>query len=246
MDLVKGKVAIITGGAKGIGRASAYSLAVNKAFAIAIVDIDKDAVNQAAEDIEKNTNCKCIAFKADVTKENEVKNVINHIVKKFGTIDILINSAGICRIIDINEITMEQWDLTMNINLKGTFLFAREALKIMKKNRNGKIINVGSQAGRVGGLIVGPDYPASKAGVICLTKSLAKNAAEYNINVNSIAPGLINTKMTENFGYKPDNIPLKRIGTPEEIADVILFLSSNLSRYITGSCIDVNGGMTMI
>ena len=134
----------------------------------------------------------------------------------------------------------------MSINLKGTFLFSREALNIMKPKRSGKIVNIASQAGRIGGLIVSPDYPASKAGVICLTKSLAKNAAAYNVNVNSVAPGLIATEITQTYHYDPETIPLKRVGTPEEIADVILFLASDMSRYIIGGCIDVNGGMTMI
>ena len=133
----------------------------------------------------------------------------------------------------------------MNVNLKGPFLFAREALRLMKPKKYGRIINIASQAGKIGGLIVGMDYSSSKAGLLCLTKSLAKNGAEYGITVNSVAPGLINTEMTTTFDYDPETIPLKRVGTPEEVADVVLFLASDLSRYVTGACIDVNGGMTM-
>lgn len=167
------------------------------------------------------------------------------ILKRYGTVDVLVNSTVICRIVKTDDLTMEQWDRTMNINLKGTFLFSRSALKIMKSNKSGKIINVASMAGKIGGLIVGSDYPASKAAVICLTKSLAKESAPYNINVNSVAPGLINTEMTKDFGYDSASVPIGRIGTPEEVADVILFLASDMSRYITGACIDVNGGMVM-
>lgn len=246
MNLVENKVAIITGGAKGIGKSVALKLADNKAKGIVIVDIDIETARKTANKINQDSNCNCIAVRADVSDESHVKEAFSRTLKEFDTVDILVNSAGICKIVDIDNISMKQWDLTMDINLKGTFLFAREALNVMKKNRNGKIINVASQAGRIGGLIVGPDYPASKAGVICLTKSLAKNVAQYNINVNSVAPGLIATEMTTDFGYDPEVVPLKRIGTPEEIADVILFLASNMSRYITGACIDVNGGMTMI
>lgn len=140
---------------------------------------------------------------------------------------------------------MKAWDLTMNVNLKGPFLFAREALRLMKPQKSGRIINIASQAGKIGGLIVGMDYSSSKSGLLCLTKSLAKNAAAYSVTVNSIAPGLIATEMTTTFGYDPETIPLKRVGTPEEVADVALFLASDLSRYITGACIDVNGGMSM-
>jgi len=133
----------------------------------------------------------------------------------------------------------------MQVNLKGTFLLCQYILKEMKKYKKGKIVNMGSLAGEVGGVMVGANYAASKAGVICLTKSLAKYAAPYNINVNSISPGFINTEMTENFGYDPDSVPLGRIGTPEEVSDVILFLCSDASRYITGANIDVNGGIYM-
>jgi len=245
VELLKGKTAVITGGAKGIGAAAALRFAEEGATGAAIVDIDLEAAVRTAKEISEKTGCKCIAVKANVALEEDVKNVFDVVIKKFGTVDIMVNSAGICKIIDMNDITMEQWDRTMNINLKGTFLFSREALKIMKPKKDGKIINVASQAGKIGGLIVGPDYPASKAGVICLTKSLAKSSASFNINVNSVAPGLIGTEMTKDFGYDSNTVPLGRIGTPEEVADVILFLASELSRYITGACIDVNGGMTM-
>ncbi len=246
MDLVKGKVAVLTGAARGIGRSAAEALAKNGAKGIAIADLDIDTAIKTAAEIADQYGTECIAVKCNVTDEGDVKSVFEAVMDKFGTVDILVNSAGISRILDMNELTMQQWDLTMNINVKGTFLFCREALKIMKKNRSGKIVNLASQAGRIGGLIVSPDYPASKAAVICLTKSLAKNAAASNVNVNSVAPGLIATEMTQTYNYDPETIPLKRVGTAEEIADVILFLASDLSRYITGGCIDVNGGMTMI
>ena len=245
MDLLKDKIAIITGAAKGIGAATSHCFAGHGAKGIAIVDLDMERANATAEEISEKTCCDCFAVKANVASEEDVNNVFDVTLKRYGTVDVLVNSAGICRIVNTDELTMEQWDRTMNINLKGTFLFSRWALKIMKRNKSGKIINVASMAGKIGGLIVGPDYPASKAAVICLTKSLAKESAPYNINVNSVAPGLINTEMTKDFGYDSASVPIGRIGTPEEVADVILFLASDKSRYITGTCIDVNGGMVM-
>lgn len=245
MDLLNDKIAVITGAAKGIGAATALCFARGRAKGIAVIDLDMEIADMTAEEITQKTGCECIAIKANVACEEDVNHVFDVALNRFGTIDILVNSAGICRIVSMDDVTMEEWDRTMDINLKGTFLFSRSALKIMKQKKSGKIVNVASQAGKIGGLIVGPDYPASKAAVICLTKSLAKAAAPFNINVNSVAPGLIATEMTRSFGYDSASVPLGRIGTSEEVADVILFLASDMSRYITGACIDVNGGMTM-
>lgn len=245
MNLLNDKIAVITGAAKGIGAATALCFARGRAKGIAVVDLDMEMAVMTAEEITQKTGCECIAIKANVACEEDVNHVFDVALNRFGTIDILVNSAGICRIVSMDDVTMEEWDRTMDINVKGTFLFSRSALKIMKQKMSGKIVNVASQAGKIGGLIVGPDYPASKAAVICLTKSLAKAAAPFNINVNSVAPGLIATEMTRNFGYDSASVPLGRIGTSEEVADVILFLASDMSRYITGACIDVNGGMTM-
>jgi Dehydrogenases with different specificities (related to short-chain alcohol dehydrogenases) len=245
MELVKGKTAVITRAASGIGAATSHRMADEGATGLMLVDIDLQRAWAIADEIMKDTTCRCLAIQADVSSEVDAGKVFEKAADSIGGIDILVNSAGICKLADLYTLTMEQWDRTMNINLKGTFLFSREALKVMKIQKRGKIINVASQAGKIGGLIVGPDYPASKAGVLCLTKTLAKAAAPYNINVNSVAPGLIGTEMTKDFGYDESLVPLGRIGSPEEVADAILFLASDMSRYITGACIDVNGGMTM-
>jgi Dehydrogenases with different specificities (related to short-chain alcohol dehydrogenases) len=245
MELLADKVIVITGAAGGIGAAAALSMAKHGAKGIVIVDLDFEKAYRTSEDIAQKNVCDCIAVKANVSDENDVHHVFDMTLKKFGTVDVLVNSAGICRIAKMDDITMAEWDRTMDINLKGTFLFCRSALKIMKENRSGKIVNVASQAGKIGGLIVGPDYPASKAAVLCLTKTLAKAAAPFNINVNSVAPGLIATEMTRDFGYDRKSVPLGRIGSAEEVANAIVFLASDMSGYITGACIDVNGGMTM-
>ncbi|MDO8685130.1 MAG: SDR family NAD(P)-dependent oxidoreductase [Clostridiales bacterium] len=243
--LVSDKVAVITGGARGIGAIIAEMFAEEGAKGIVIVDIDSDMAKKTAEKISGTNGCKCIAIAANVADEEDVKRVFNDVQETFGILDILVNNAGVCRMASIDDITMDEWDKTMDVNLKGTFLFCREALNLMKKNKCGKIINIASQAAKIGGLMVGPAYPASKAGVLCLTKTFAKEGAPYNINVNSVAPGLIDTEMTKDFGYENQSIPLGRIGTAEDVAGSVLFLASDLSNYITGACIDVNGGMTM-
>jgi 3-oxoacyl-[acyl-carrier protein] reductase len=245
MKLLHNKVAVITGAAKGIGAACASVFAQNGAACIYIVDLDFESAKETALSIATVEGCKCIPLKANVADEREVKTVFGIIKEKSGRLDVLVNSAGICNNTPIDELDMKSWDLTMNVNLKGAFLFAREALKMMRTQRRGTIINIASQAGKIGGLTAGADYSSSKAGMLCLTKSLAKSAARYGITVNSVAPGLIRTGMTMIFDYDPETVPLGRIGTPEEIADVVMFLASGLSRYMTGACLDVNGGMTM-
>ncbi len=245
MKLLENKTAVITGGAKGIGECVARTFADNGANLVFVVDMDETAAKQTAQEITESMECRCIPLKADVSNEEQVADVFKEIKKYTDRLDILVNSAGICRIVDIEDLTTKSWDLTMNVNLKGPFLFAREALRMMKEQRYGRIVNIASQAGKIGGLMVGMDYSSSKAGLLGLTKALAKNCAEYSVTVNSVAPGLIATDMTTSFGYDPETIPLKRVGTPQEVADTVLFLASDLSRYMTGACIDVNGGMSM-
>jgi 3-oxoacyl-[acyl-carrier protein] reductase len=241
--LFEDKVAIVTGGASGIGKACALSLAENGAK-VAVVDLnEKGAEETTSKILEKGSQA--ISIKIDISKSEDVDKAVDTVLKSFGKIDILVNCAGICQIRNFDDLTENEWDKMLSINLKGTFLMCQRVLKEMKKNRYGKIVNLGSLAGEVGGIYVGANYAASKAGVICLTKSIAKNAAPYNINVNSVSPGFINTEMTKDFGYDPKTVPLGRIGTPEEVADVILFLCSDASRYITGANIDVNGGVFM-
>ncbi|MDK2878019.1 MAG: 3-oxoacyl-[acyl-carrier protein] reductase [Thermoanaerobacteraceae bacterium] len=241
--LFEDKVSIVTGGASGIGKACALSLAENGAK-VAVVDLnEKGAEETTSKILEKGSQA--ISIKIDISKSEDVDKAVDTVLKSFGKIDILVNCAGICQIRNFDDLTENEWDKMLSINLKGTFLMCQRVLKEMKKNRYGKIVNLGSLAGEVGGIYVGANYAASKAGVICLTKSIAKNAAPYNINVNSVSPGFINTEMTKDFGYDPKTVPLGRIGTPEEVADVILFLCSDASRYITGANIDVNGGVFM-
>lgn len=239
----KDKVAIVTGAASGIGKSCSLSFA-EKGVKVVVVDLNKKGVEETNLEIQKKGG-KAIFIKADISKKDDVENIVNITENNFGEIDILVNCAGICQIKNIEDITEKEWDKVMSVNLKGTFLMCQSTLKKMKKYKEGKIVNIASLSGEVGGIMVGANYAASKAGIICLTKSLAKYAAPYNINVNSISPGFVNTEMTKDFGYNPDSIPLGRVGTPGEVSDVILFLCSDAARYITGANIDVNGGLFM-
>lgn len=186
----------------------------------------------------------------DVSDGSEVEFAINKVLAAWGRIDILVNNAGICRVASIEDTTEADWDLVMAVNLKGTFLCSRAVMKVMKKQKSGKIINFGSVSGKVGGIAAGAHYSASKAGVMCFTKSLARELAPFGINVNGIAPGVIETDMTRSItGGDWDKyistIPLGRIGTQEEVAKLALFLASEDADYLTGEIVDINGGQFM-
>ena len=239
----KDKVAIVTGAASGIGKSCSLSFA-EKGVKVVVVDLNKKGVEETNLEIQRKGG-KSIFIKADVSKKEDVENIVNITENNFGKVDILVNCAGICQIRNVEDITEEEWDKMMSINLKGTFFLCQSVLKEMKKYQKGKIVNMGSVAGEIGGILVGANYSASKAGIICLTKSLARYAAPYNINVNSVSPGFIDTEMAKDLGQDPKSVPLGRRGRPEEVSDVILFLCSEASSYITGANIDVNGGLFM-
>lgn len=240
-NMFQNKVAIITGAASGIGKACLLPFMEKKTNVVA-VDINKRRLEEISEKLDKN---KHICITADITQKKDIEKIVSSTINKYGRVDFLVNCAGICQKISVEQITEDDWDRMMSINLKGTFFLCQSVLKEMKKHKSGKIVNMGSIAGEIGGLLVGANYAASKAGVICLTKSLAKFAAQYNINVNSVSPGFIDTEMTKNLDQDPSAVPFGRRGEPEEVADVILFLCSEASRYITGANIDVNGGLFM-
>ena len=240
--ILKDKVAIITGGGGGIGRATALALSKEGAR-VTIADVDLVKAKAVAAEV-KEKGGEAIGVKVDVTDSEDIAHMVKVTQDNFGRIDILVNGAGICQIKSLNDLSEDDWDKMYSVNLRGTFFCSQAVLEVMKKQKSGKIINIASLGGEVGGIKVGANYAATKAGVICLTKSLAKYAAPY-INVNAISPGFIDTEMTKGSGYDPDDVPLERIGKPEEVADVILFLASDFSRYITGANIDVNGGVYM-
>jgi 3-oxoacyl-[acyl-carrier protein] reductase len=240
------KTAVITGGADGIGAAVALAFARQGVSAIMIGDIDFSKAKETSSRISRETGCNCLACAVDVGNRSDIEQMFQQVRTSFGRLDILVNCAGVCPTGTIEEIDEDHWDKVMAINLKGTYLCCREALMLMKPEHYGKIINVSSISGRIGGIATGINYSTSKGGIIAMTMALAKAAGPYNINVNAVAPGFINTRIARQFThFTPDSVPLKRIGEPEDVADVIVFLASEMSRYITGCTIDINGGLYM-
>jgi len=243
------KVALITGAARGIGRAIALKL-YNHGANIIINDIVSEIeINQNLQEIKKGTN-EVIGIRADITKLDEVEKMVKEIINKFGKIDILVNNAGIIRDSLLIRMKEGDWDAVINVNLKGTFNCSRTVAKyMMRQKTGGKIVNISSVIGLIGN-IGQSNYAASKAGIIGLTKSMAKELALRNINVNAVAPGFIETDMTQKLPEKirdslQEKIPLKRLGTVEDVAQVVYFLVSEASSYITGQVIKVDGGMVM-
>jgi len=239
------KVALVTGGGQGLGETISLTLAREGAH-VAIGDLNLDQAERVAGLIEEMGR-KAIALKADVSREDEVKELVAQSVAGLGTIDILVNNAGIFHRGPIAEMSEETWDRVLDVNLKGTFLCSREIISLFKEKRSGKVINIASLAGQVGGLLAGANYATSKAGVICFTKSLAKELAPFGVNVNCIAPGVIDTDMTAAFPREElkKSIPLGTLGESQDIANAVLFFASEESKYITGETLSVNGGVLM-
>ena len=244
---LKDKIAIITGGSGDIGAAAISKFAEEGAGSIIIADLNIDEAQKICTKTESEFSSKCIAVRVDVSSHHDIKKLFETVIKNFGTLDILVNCAGICPIATLEEIGEEQWGRVMDINLKSTYLCSREAVAIMKEKKSGKIINISSIAGRMGGFVTGIHYATSKGAIITLTKSLAKMCGPYNINVNCLAPGTIDTEMTKDWdkNWRENiikDIPLQRLGTAEDIANAIVFLASEKSRFMTGAIIDLNGG----
>lgn len=243
--LVKDKVALVTGAARGIGAQCAQHLAENGAAAVIIVDMDEAQGQKTAETLR--ALCRSAFYRTDISNEDAVKALFRKVKEEFGRLDILVNVAGICSTRTIFDETMESWDRIMNVNLRGSFLCMREAFPLMQEKQYGRIVNMASIAGQVGGIRTSPAYAASKAGIICITKSFAKLGAKQGITVNALSPGLVDTDMTRDpdFHYNVDEVPMGRVAKPSDIADTILYLASDMAGYVTGQCINPNGGMYM-
>ncbi len=246
--MLKDKVAIVTGGTRGIGKAIALKLADHGAnIVINYRNSDKEAEELKA--ILEEKEVKVLTVKCDISNFEDSKNLMDKCKEVFGKIDILVNNAGITKDTLIMRMKEEDFDNVIDVNLKGTFNCAKHASAIMLKQRFGKIINMTSVVG-IAGNAGQVNYAASKAGVIGLTKSLAKELGSRGITVNAVAPGFINTDMTASLSEKvkeeaSKNIPLKRLGDPEDVANLVGFLASDAANYITGQVINVDGGMVM-
>ncbi len=242
--LLESKVALITGGARGIGAEIAKKFVENKAQVL-VCDVDKDAGLKTVQEIGEGAQF----FEMDIGSEEDVNNTVEKIGNQFKRIDILVNNAGITHDRLLLRMTKEDWDRVIKVNLTGTFLVTKAVMKNMIKQRYGKIINIASVVGLIGNAGQA-NYAASKAGIIGFTKSCAKEVASRNITVNAVAPGFIETPMTDAL---PDevkqqylkSIPMKKFGKPEDVAHIALFFASDQSSYITGQVICLDGGMVM-
>lgn len=244
---LEGRVALVTGGARGIGKAICERLAEEGA-SLAIVDIMQDVADETANEF-KAKGVNAAAFSANVAKVEDADKTIKAVIEEFGKIDILINNAGITRDTLMMRMSEADWDAVIDVNLKGTFNFIKAAMRPMMKNRYGKIVNVSSVVGRMGNAGQA-NYSASKAGVIGLTKTAAKELASRNVNVNAVAPGYIQTDMTKDLPEQAKEAfmmvtPMQRPGSSEDVANVVNFLCSPDSDYITGQVINVDGGLLM-
>ncbi len=243
------QVAIVTGAGQGMGAATAARLA-HEGSAVVVSDINESKTARVAEEIN-NSGGRAISAKTDVTKEDEVASMVGCAIDTYGSVSILVNNAGILYPTRIDDVTKAEWDQVLDVNLNGTFLCSKAVLPTMKQKGYGRIVNMSSSAGRSVSTLGGVHYTAAKAGVLGLTRAMAKEVAPFGITVNAVCPGLIDTEMVriectpERIKGYEESFPISRLGTPEEVAQLILFLVTD-SQYITGASIDINGGDLMM
>lgn len=252
MDLnLSDKVALVTGGARGLGKAIGLGLAAEGARVVVNYRQSAEEAEQLVREIRAAHGVEAVALRADVAKEAEVGAMFQQIEERFGRLDILINNAALCPTREVKDMSEQEWTETIQVNLTGTFLASRAMVRqLIAAGRTGRIVNVSSQAAFRGSTTGHAPYDASKGGMVSFTVSLAREVARYGIAVNAVAPGMMLTEMTaktiqSNQDKYLARIPLGRIGTTEEIANVIVFLASDRASYMTGATVDVSGGMLM-
>ena len=253
LDL-KGRLAIVTGAARGIGRAIALALGREGADVVIADWIDMETTVQRIKEMGRQV----LAVKTDVSQKASVVRMVEKAISAFGKVDILVNNAGSCHRVTLEDITEEQWDRDIGTILKGAFFCAQAILPHMKKQGYGKIVNISSISGKIGGAVSkttddpeakgsrsGPAYAAAKGGVIAFTKWVAKDVGCHGIYVNGIAPGPVTSEMTKGYSYPVETLSIARMGEPQDIAEAVVFLASNASNYITGQILNVDGGWVM-
>lgn len=241
----KDKVAIVTGATGGIGEATVKSFVASGA-AVVLADINTERLATLAGEIEASGGS-ALAVPTDVSNKSQVEAMVQRGLDAFGRVDILVNNAGIAQTVSVMELTEADWDRMMDVNLKSVLFCSQAVIPSMIEQGWGRIINMGSMAGKTGGRTIGANYVVSKAGVMALTKSLATFLSSHQITVNALAPGIVDTPLAHAVprGDQSKKVPLGRLASPQEIADLILFLASAQAGYITGEIVDINGGMLM-
>jgi len=242
--LLSGRTAVITGGAGGLGRAMAVRFA-DEGARVVVADLDLAAAEALAHELPGDA----LAVRADITNPDDVQALVSTAVEVTGSLDVLINNAGITRDASIRKMTLEEWDLVQNVHLRGAFIATKAAAEVMREQQGGAIVNISSLSGKVGNFGQA-NYSTAKAGLIGLTKVTAKEYARFGVRANAVQPGLIRTPMTEALAKdvwdkKLAEIPMGRVGEPDEVAKVVLFLASDLSSYMTGAVLEIGGGRYM-
>ena len=246
MSLLTGRTAVVTGGAQGLGYAIAAKF-ISEGARVVLGDLDLAATEAAAKELGGSSKEPvALAVRSDVTDAGDVEALVSTAVERFGSLDVMVNNAGITRDATLRKMTEEQFDQVIAVHLKGTWLGLKAAAAIMRENKRGAIVNMSSISGKVG-LVGQTNYSAAKAGIVGMTKAAAKELAHLGVRVNAIQPGLIRSAMTEAmpqhiWDQKLAEVPMGRAGEPDEVAKVALFLASDLSSYMTGTVLEVTGG----